>query len=449
MTKNSGVVFPQQPMRRVMMRSGVCTAAIVFSLFGAMANAQENEDQDVSPNQSVSDRFARNFAVDGFRSGSFVLFPTITVAQIYDDNIFSAETDKTDDFIADLNAALSLRSDWDVHGVELNSNVRRLEYFDNSTESSTDYAVNGRGVFDLSRRSTATFSSGYARSTEARRTTQTVFGANPVRFDVFTSAIDVDLRQTRFREQFGVSYQRDDFDDVAAPLGANGLPTAPTPIDQDFRDRDVYAGYFRQSFRVQPTVALFAEVAGDIQEFNSDSLNPAVDQSSKGYGANVGVALDINKVARGEIGVGYQNRDYDNPNFEDISGINIDASLEYFLSDLTTVTLTASRTIQNTAVAGFSGFYNTGGSVLVEHELFRRLILVGGAEYREDNFEIAPALGDRKDKFVRFSAGANYAFRRNIVVSARFDRIDISSRGSLARAGFDQNRFRIGLQLRR
>ena len=419
-------------------RGIVFAVAAAISLLGAPAFAQDNADQDVSPNKSVSERFTENFAVDGIRSGSFIFFPVLTYAQIYDDNIFSAPADETDDFIADINATLTLQSDWDMHGVDLLSTVRRLQYFDNTSESTTDYGVLGRGVFDLSRRSTATITGGYARSTEARRSTQTAFGAEPVRFDVARAAIDFDLRQTRLREQFGVSYRQDNFDDVASPVG-------PGVIDQDFRDRDVFAGYFRQSFRVRPTVSLFAEVNGEIQQFDSNQLAVGGSQESESYGAGVGVAFDINKVARGEIGVGYQNRDYENALFEDISGVNVDAALEYFPSDLTTLTLTAQRAIQNTATIGVAGYYTNGGDITIEHELFRRLILVGRAEYRRDDFRGI----DRDDELLRFSGGGDYAFRRNIVLSVRYIYLDVSSSGTAARSGFEEQIIRVGIELRR
>ncbi len=402
------------------------------------AKAQESADQDVSPNLSVAERFGQNFGVDGIRSGSFLLFPTLTYAQIYDDNIFSDEILKTDDFIADASASLALRSDWDVHGVDFLSTVHRLQYFDNTSESTTDYGFRGRTEFDLSRRSTATFTGGYAKSTEARRSLQTVFGQNPVQFSVLTTAADFDLRQTRFREQFGVSYTKDNYSDVAT-LDGLGI------IDQDFRDREVVAAYFRQSLRVRPTVALFGEVRGDQQRFNSDQALLGVRQDSDGYGGSIGVALDINKVARGEIGVGYQKRDYDDPLFEDISGLNVNAELEYFVSDLTTVRIAVQRSIQNTALIGVAGYYANGGTITVEHELLRSLMLVATADYRRDDFRGI----DRNDELLRLSGGADYAFRRNIVLSVRYIYLDVNSTGVAARPGFNENVFRVGIELRR
>lgn len=407
--------------------------------------AQENADQDVTPNLSVSDRFNQNFGADGIRSGSFLLFPSARYEQIYDDNIFSAPTNEVDDFIANISGALSLQSDWDVHSLRVDGTVRRLQYFENDTESRTDYGVEGLTRLNLGSRAIATFSAGYNQRTEPRRALQTASGESPVRFTVFDAAVEFDFRQNRFREQFGVRFVKDDFDDAFVSNNGN-----PIEIDQDFRDREGLEVYYRQSVRLRPTVALFAEVGGGVQEFDNDQPGLNVSQDSQSYAASVGIALDINKVARGEIGVGYQKRNFDSDLFDDISGLNIDASLEYFLSDLTTVSLAAQRSIENTAIVGFAGFYSTGGEIRVEHELLRRVMLFGGAKYTVDDFRAVNGVDvDRTDKFLEFNAGAEYAFRRNIVLRAGYRHIDASSDGMLARDGFDENIVQVSIELRK
>ena len=432
------------------LKSGVAALTKLFAAMGlawalsaGVALAQESADEDVSPNFSVSERFGQNFGVDGIRSGSFVFFPVARYTQIYDDNIFSTPTNKTDDLIGEMFGELALKSDWDVHDFNLAANVRRLQFFDNTDESTTDYSLRGDGRFDLGRRSFISFSADYSRLTEARRALQTANGVDPVRYSVFRATLGVDLRQNRFREQFGVSFTRDNFNDAFSPV--NGAE-----IDQDFRDREAYNIFYRQSFRVRPAVFLFGELRGGVQQFDNNQPGINASQDSQSYGGSVGVALDINKVARGEIGVGYQFRNFDSDLFDDISGVNIDASLEYFLSDLTTVTLIAERSIQNTAIVGFAGFYSTGGEVRVEHELLRRLLLVGSARYTVDDFRDGVGFSiDRTDKFLRFSAGVQYAFRRNIVLGAQYIHNDVTSSGVDARSSFNENIAQISLEFRR
>jgi len=419
-------------------RSLVCAAFLVSAGLSSPVSAQENADQDVSPNTSVSERFTQTYGPAGVKAGGFTIFPTLSVAEIYDDNIFSETIDPTDDFVTDIRGGVRVRSNWSVHSLELFSTARRLQYSDNKDESTTDYTYGARGFLDIAARSRAIFRASHRQATESRRATQTAIGgAQPVRFSTTAAAVDFDIRQSRFSEQFGVSYSKDDFEDVDL-LAGGGV------IDQDFRDREVFSGYFRILYRFRPTIAVFVEVNGEFQNYDFPQLALGAFQDSESYGAAGGVAFDINKVARGEIGLGYQTREYDDPVFSDVSGFNVDAALEYFLSDLTTVTIAVDRSIRDTAVPGVAGFYSTGIDATIEHELLRPVILVGNVQYRRDDFRGI----DRNDEVFRLSAGVDYAFRREVVVSFRYIYLDISSSGLAARGAFDENVFRLGLELR-
>lgn len=416
--------------------SVVLMAAVAWSPGGSVA--QDNADQDVSPNISASQRFAQNFETNGVRLGSFTALPIASFTQIYDDNIFSDEASSVDDFIADMRASLGVQSNWSVHELNVLGNVRRRQYYEQTSESTTDYSVAIEGALDLSQRAQVRATGGYARRTEPRRFLQTAFGDVPVRFSVYEAGLRFDVRGNRFAQQFGVSVRSDDFGDVLDP-------TTGAPIDQDFRDRDALNAFYRQLFRLRPAIALFGEVRGGVEEFGSAQIGIGEAQDSQTYAAAIGVAFDINKVARGEIGVGYQSRDFDSSIFTDIDGLNVDASLEYFVTDLTTITLNVDRSIRSTAVVGVAGFQSTSATVAVEHELLRTVLLSARAEYRDESFRDI----DRTDEFLSFSAGVDYAFRRNVALSLSYRRVEADSDGVDARPGFTENLVRLGIELRR
>ena len=414
---------------------GVAAAALIKA--GPAALAQGTVYDDVSPNVTVSERFDSNFEPDGLRTGGFTLFPSLSVESVYESNIFTTPVDETDDFATNVAGRVGLRSNWSVHGLEFFARIQRLQYHEQRRESVTDYTAGGSGYLDITSTARVRATGSYSEATEARRATQTPAGAvEPVQFSTTAAALDFDIGQTRFREQFGVSYRKDNFDDVFSFAGP--------VIDQDFRDREVYAGYFRQLFRVSPTLSAFAEIAGEIQEYNSPQPGTAIFQDSESYRISGGVAFDINRVARGEIGAGYESRDYDDPVFTDISGVNVDATLEYFLSDLTTLTLRGDRTIRDTAIPGVAGATSTGVSFTAEHELLRPLVLVGVASYRNDDFRGL----DRTDKVWTFTGGVDYAFRREVIFSLRYLYFDVDSDGAFARAPFTDHIARLGVEFR-
>lgn len=418
-------------------RSAFASAGLATFLC-APAAAQDSADQDVTPNDTTAERFARNFEAYGIKTGGFTVFPAATFAQIYDDNIFSLSSAPIDDYIADLSGSLRIASNWSRHGLEFVADVRRLQFYENDEESTTDYGVAGRATLDVGARNSASLYAAHRQATEARRSTQTVFGsAAPVRFSTTSAAADFDFVQTRFREQFGAALVEADYDD--ADLVGGGV------ADQDFRDQTSYTAYYRQSYRIRPTIAAFAEIRGAIHEFDAPQPGLGVVQDSKSWRALGGVAVDINKVARGEIGVGYQKRDFDDPLFSDIEGFNADVELAYYISDLTTVIVSAERAIEDTAVIGVAGAVSTGGQIEVQHELFRPLLVTARFEYEEDDFRGL----DRVDRVTAASVGLNYAFRRSIGVSLRYTWLDVESQGLASRNSFTENVVRLGLELRR
>jgi len=55
----------------------------------------------------------------GIRSGGFMILPTISVSESYNDNILASESNTRDDLITDLEPAIIVKSDWNRHALKL------------------------------------------------------------------------------------------------------------------------------------------------------------------------------------------------------------------------------------------------------------------------------------------------------------------------------------------
>jgi hypothetical protein len=91
--------------------------------------------------------------------------------------------------------------------------------------------------------------------------------------------------------------------------------------------------------------------------------------------------------------------------------------LEWLPTQLTTVTLSAVRDVQDSAVPGAPAYLSTNLRARVDHELLRNVILSGQLGWGRDEYTGISRVDERK------SAGlaASYLINRTLGVSATYD----------------------------
>ena len=416
-------------------------SALIAGASTVESAAQISPDSDVSPNTSVSQRFfARRDLGDELRLGSFAILPTAKVDTTYVDNVFVDETEKrVDDLILETGGETEVLSQWSRHGLAIFGSYKRNKYTDNDSESFNDRGFGGRAWLDMGRASRLTVDGSFRKSVETRQTLQTADGAiAPVEFSESYVGATLDIVHTRFREEIGVRFEKSNFFDAVSAFDGS-------TIDQDFRDEKFASVYARQYVRVRPTIEMFVEARGWNRRFEEVTGQPFPSQDSRAYALSSGVAFDINKVARGEVLAGYQKEDFENDDFVDLSGFFLEAEMNMFVSDLTTVNVNAARAINPSGILGIGGFVQSTASVGVDHELTRKILLSGEIGYRLDE------LGDidREDHVFTAGVEASYLIGKRIALKAGYGFTDVRSTGSAARSDFDQSAFRIGIELRR
>ena len=123
-----------------------------------------------------------------------------------------------------------------------------------------------------------------------------------------------------------------------------------------------------------------------------------------------GANFELSNVTRGEIGVGYLRQSYDDPAFKDIEGFGARGQVEWFPTQLTTVTFTASRVIEDSGIPGSAGYINTSLGAQIDHELLRNVILTGQLAWGDDDYDTL----DREDKRLRAGVSATYLLNRGV-----------------------------------
>lgn len=414
-------------MKRKML-SGVAASTVLLVAFADTVAAQE----ELQRGETVIERPRPEISALGVRAGSFFIYPLLDVGTTYEDNVFATDDGEQSDIIFNLRPSVDVRSNFSRHQLRLLAGADVARYVDNSSENYEDFNLEASGRYDITGSSAASAGLGYERLHEGRSDPESPSGrAEPVEYSLTTGTIGYSQGFNRLSVGVDGEARYVDYRDVRL---RNGLVS-----DQDVRDRWEYSGTVRAGYTIQTGYEAFVRGTYEIIEYESDLQ----ERNSDGYEIVVGTALDLTGLITGEVYAGYLTRDYDNPALNDFDGIAFGGSLDWLITELTSIRGEVSRSIRETTLPSASGYDRTVLALGVDHELLRTLILSGRLQYREDDYNGV----DRTDDYYTASFGARYTLNRYLYVSGAYTHERRNS--TLTNADYDDNliELRVGAQL--
>ena len=378
-------------------------------------------------NVSVRQRPRPDYEAAGQKAGGFTLYPRVTVDLEHNDNIYAVASGKTDDNIWRVKPELAVRSDWSRHALGFFAGGNLIRYADNSSENAEEYTLSANGRIDIERGSNITGSIQTQRLVEPRTApTSNAAAAKPVEYDLTQGSVALTKEFNRLRVTGRVDDKDYNYKDVRNIGG--GL------LDQDFRDRNELSYGAKAEYAASPDTAFYVTATGNKKDY--DTTVVAQNRDSDGYVVGVGANFDLSEVMRGDVQVGYMKQSYDSVAFKDIDGFNASGRVEWFPTQLTTVGLYGSRSIEEAVAPGSPGYLsnNIGGSI--DHEVLRNLLLSASAGYGKDNYEQI----DRDDKRKTFSATATYLMNRRVGLFLTYSYLEQDSSGVAKGASFKDNK---------
>jgi len=412
----------------------------------ASASAQQATEDDLKRGQTVLERPRPELEPLGIRAGSFLIYPRIEAASIYDDNVFAEEDNTESDVLFQVRPDVTVQSDFNNHLLRFRTGADIGRYVDNSSENYTDYFVSADGRLDILRDTNVTLQARHRKDHEGSGDPDApgesdpdapdeddlnVLGrAEPVEYTQSGALAAFNQRFNRVSTQvaFGADYYN--YQDVALRDG--------TTADQDGRDRWEYDTMLRLGYDIRPGYQAFIRGTYTVVEYERGTAK----RDSDGYEIVGGARLDLTNLITGEVFAGYVQRDYDLQQFSDFSGIAYGLDLSWSVTQLTTVRGLVSRSVQETTYSTASSRDRTLYSLGVDHELLRSVILSGRAQYRQDDFQGA----NRNDDYYTASVGATYALNRNLYLEGSYTYETRES--NLVGADYDSNLvlLRVGAQ---
>ena len=235
------------------------------------------------------------------------------------------------------------------------------------------------------------------------------------------------------RASIGANWATYDFEDGRLP--------GNVPFEQDDRDHDAWDATGRLDYAISPDTAIFGSVTRRERDYDLDVF----DRDSEGWRYLAGANFDITSVIRGEVGLGYSTTEYDNAALSDTDGFSAAGRVEWFPTQLTTLTFDALRDTVDSDIALSSAIERTGFGFRIDHELRRDIILHGEAAYDQDEYEGI----DRDDDRTRYNVGADWYLNRSVTFGAGYQHFSQESAGVSRDRDFDVNQVMFNVTFRR
>lgn len=366
-------------------------------------------------------------ALPGYRIGSFIAQPELTVFWGQEDNIFAEHDDEKSDHIYGLAGSFSLDSDWQQHKLNASAVFESGRYNKYDTENYDDYWITTEGRYDINSQTNVFAGLGLSEDHEERGSLDDLFGDAPTTYSSLQAHAGVSHQWGNYSFRLGSTFEKLDFDNVGG-----------TFLSNDDRDRDLVGLGGRLSYTVSPRFKPFVQVVIDKRDYDSELDDNGYSRDSEGYRFSLGAQGRLSNTVSGEVHIGYIRQDYDDSRFSNVGEPDVGGNLKWQLSPYTQFNAYVKRTLEETTLAGASGNLLTTAGANIKHHISRNGVLttdvtVGAEEYR----------GTSRDSSI-FDAGLSY--RHYITNRVYFDaRYRIKGRDSSESRLGDSDGFSVNL----
>lgn len=390
-----------------------------------------SKDRELSE-QEVSERKQEGYAPLGMRVGSFLLNPGVELRGTYTDNLYATSNERSSDFYTTVIPSFLARSDWSAHELEFWASADIFRYRDHHADNTEDYLTYLRGKYDIARASSISVKPQYQQGHEDRGDPNAIASAvSPT--ETTTKSVEIIAEHRPTRLWFTGDLTADDVSFENTQL-SNGAVT-----NNKDRDRMVWDGGVKAGYEIIPGYSAYVEGRYNDREYDASVDDAGFRRDSSGYQARTGAEIELTGTLKGNVFLGYMWQNYDDARFERLSKPVYGADLTWNATGLTTVKVSASRTIEETTTANAAGYLADSFGLSADHELLRNVILSAGAEYTRNDFRGA----NRETDGIEGTLGAKYRLNRNYTLEAEYTYFARQASDNVAE--YHKNTFFVGL----
>lgn len=221
----------------------------------------------------------------------------------------------------------------------------------------------------------------------------------------------------------------------------NGTLSNGTAIPLDTQNFNDYGLALRADYQLTPTLRPFGEIKLDTRVHDTAIDLSGYARDSDGIVGRLGTTFEMTPLITGTVSAGYEDRRYTDRRLRDLRGPVVDATVVYAITPLTTLTLLASTSFDETNLAGSPGAESRAVSLQVSHALLRNVTLTGILGYLNTDYIGTSIVENTTSATLK----ASYAVSRSIVLEARYNHETLHSTDPAS--SFTQDAFLVGLRL--
>jgi len=373
----------------------------------------------------VMDRARPDYDAKGLPIGGLRLKPAFDVSASIDDNVDRTSTAPQGDIYFTFAPSFSLKSNWGSSMMELTGSLARYQYASLTQENRTDWNVGLNSRADIWHDLAINSAASYGVYHEPRYSANDPGNAaTSTAFSLVHSEISIDKQTDPFGVSIGGLFDR--FNYRNTPLIGGGVQ------NNNDRDEKDWSAFARASYEFAPGFGMFLRGSYDVRKYDVAST-----RDSHGYHADAGADLFLSHLVRGEVFIGYVNLRFAAP-LQNIATIDYGGALHWYVTNLLTFNLTATRSFDATTIGGAAVADDKIFGASVDYELMRNLIVQGHVNYTDSRFGAA-----RTDRILEAGLNAKYLLNRYMAADAGY--VWQRRQSSVAGAGFTDNTVSAGL----
>ena len=359
------------------------------------------------PGVTVASRTLPDFQAGGVRAGSFIIRPQVTESAGYDSNVLGTTVPHGSALVL-TSASLDAVSDVSRMTVRASLSVDDTKYLQQPTQNFTNWQASLGGSYDLGR---------------------DVVSASYTHLDLNLTNLNLDTPQLNQ----AINFKIDDVHiDYRVPISRVFIVPAIDVSNYSYSSGSIlgtnnaYSQSYRDRVVVMPAVTVGYEFSPRrsalvlVRDSVSSYTNPQSGFPTRNYNdlaVLAGLDYDLNGILRFRILGGYEVRTFSASAYKTIQSPVVEASAAWNPTNLTTITGTAQRRIQDSADEDTAAFTETSVRVRVDHEYLRNVRLRATAGYYIDEY----GQGGGNQNLITVGTGVDYFLNRNVSLSASYD----------------------------